>query len=347
MSEYADFLIVGAGISGLSIHYRFAEKGIRSVVVDLPHSNYSTRIAAGLLNPITGRYLSLSWRAEAFFPEAQQFYSALEKRLDASFYKPMDVYRIFPQGGQGEQNKWLSKIQEEPFSSMCKFSQAVPSGFEATLGSLKINGGGRIDTHSLLNASHADLLKRKDLLEESFAPELLDPAAISYKGVSYAGIVFCEGSGVTSNPWFSHLPFSPNKGEILQIRSSELSQEAVVVGGVFCMPIGDEQFLVGASYDHHELSHAVTEIKREWIRKRFENMHNVNYEIVDQRWGIRPAVKDRRPLMGQHPNWPGLYLLNGMGSKGLSMAPLLSKELCQYILEDEPIHPEADLARYQ
>nr|MBX2815191.1 FAD-dependent oxidoreductase [Saprospiraceae bacterium] len=47
--------------------------------------------------------------------------------------------------------------------------------------------------------------------------------------------------------------------------------------------------------------------------------------------GVRPTTPDRRPFLGQSSDQPGLFILNGLGTKGLSLAPYLSKVLIQWM----------------
>lgn len=71
------------------------------------------------------------------------------------------------------------------------------------------------------------------------------------------------------------------------------------------------------------------------------------FTIIEQLAGIRPATLERRPFAGLHPLYPEIGILNGMGTKGCSLAPFFAKELVQFLCHQKPIHPEAAISRYQ
>jgi len=67
--------------------------------------------------------------------------------------------------------------------------------------------------------------------------------------------------------------------------------------------------------------------------------------VIEQNAGIRPTTFDRRPFIGEHPQLKRNYILNGLGTKGYMLAPLLAKELVAHILHDEKLDPEVSLNR--
>jgi glycine oxidase len=75
-------------------------------------------------------------------------------------------------------------------------------------------------------------------------------------------------------------------------------------------------------------------------------MITCEFEIVDQVAGIRPATKDRKPILGRHPEYFQLYCCNGFGSRGVLIAPCIAKELAAHIEEGTPLDPETNLLRF-
>jgi glycine/D-amino acid oxidase-like deaminating enzyme len=71
------------------------------------------------------------------------------------------------------------------------------------------------------------------------------------------------------------------------------------------------------------------------------------YEIVDQNWGIRPTTPDRRPLLGSHPTYENRVILNGFGTKGVSLAPFFSGQLAAWLEGESEITPEVNIRRYK
>ena len=70
-----------------------------------------------------------------------------------------------------------------------------------------------------------------------------------------------------------------------------------------------------------------------------------DFEIVNHFAGVRPTVKDRRPLVGTHPIHSQLHVLNGLGTRGVMLGPYLANQLFQLIEENIPLEKEIDIVR--
>lgn len=344
MSEYVDFLIVGGGISGLSLQLRLQELGFRTALINNGQRNVSTRIAAGIVNPVAGKFFALTWRADDFFPELGTHYQELERKFDAQFYYPKPIYRML--SSAGEQNRWLSKAHLPKYEGYCSFEQKEIEHAQADFGLLKIECGGHLDTNVFLDQAIKYLGSKALLRDEIFKHQELDVKSKQYQDVKFDKIIFCEGYDVVNNPFFNYLPFTPNKGEVLEIETEELDPEKILVGGVFVLPIGENRYKVGASYDHFDLSLEKTEKSRSYLVERFEKMLSIDYKITQHLVGLRPAVSDRRPLLGQHPEYDSLYIFNGLGSKGVSMSPVLSAEMSDLLVNNANLHPDCNISRF-
>jgi glycine/D-amino acid oxidase-like deaminating enzyme len=51
--------------------------------------------------------------------------------------------------------------------------------------------------------------------------------------------------------------------------------------------------------------------------------------------------------MGRHEKYPKLIVYNGLGAKGYLLAPLLGKELADYLLHSIPLDKEIRYSRLQ
>lgn len=344
MSEYTDFLIVGGGISGLNLQYELDRRGATSICIDQPKANASTNIAAGIVNPIAGKFFTLTWRANDFFPTLSSYYGKLEELCSASFFHAKDLIRVF--ASAGEQNIWLSKAKQARYLPYCSFDPNGISELNSPFGILNIRGGGYLDTSEFIPALKAYLNKKQVSIAEDFDHNKLNFKTKRYKDIEYGSVIFCEGYKVVQNPYFNFLPFTPNKGELIEIYAPKLKLETIAVGGTFILPLGDGRFKVGATYEHQYLDMLPSDKNREYLLERLDKMLQVDYEVVDQWAGIRPAVKDRRPILGKHPEYSNMYIFNGLGSKGVSMAPQLAFELVAHILDDNDLDPACDIMRY-
>ncbi|MBR9860906.1 FAD-binding oxidoreductase [bacterium] len=345
MGDKTDILIIGGGLAGCILHNELSDRGFTVELIDKAKENKSSRVAAGIVNPITGKYFSLSWRSSEFFPELSSYYQNIEKKLSSSFFHGLPLLRIL--NTPGDENTWLSKKVREEYKEFIGSNEYDFPVVKQAIALLEIEHSGYLDTTVFMDAYHHHLAAQDLYFDHEFNSEYLEADTKSYRGKSYDHIIFCEGYRATSNPYFNYLPFRPNKGELLEIYSEELPEDVILNGSVFILPVGNKKFKVGATYDHFDLSDSITEKRKSELIQRFEKTVYVDYEVTDHWYGIRPAVLDRRPLLGEHPQHKGLWIFNGMGSKAASMAPVLATELVNSILHNAPLHPEADIIRYK
>jgi glycine/D-amino acid oxidase-like deaminating enzyme len=194
-----------------------------------------------------------------------------------------------------------------------------------------------------------NMLKEKSLLlEADFNTGSLSISETGIKYSDYAAekIIFCEGHLSSANSLWGWLPFVPAKGEILTIRCTELPEDFILLSGIFIVPIGDKKFRVGSTYEWNYESEAPTEEAKNKLINLLDSFLKVSYEIIDHRAGIRPTVKDRRPFVGRHPAHQNVYIFNGMGTKGVQLAPYFADRLIDHIEKKEPLPDEVDIRRW-
>lgn len=167
-----------------------------------------------------------------------------------------------------------------------------------------------------------------------------------YETFHFDKVVFCEGAAATKNPFFDRLPFSLNKGQILTIKTAELPQNKILKKSVFILPVEKHTFKVGASYSWKWDHENADEEKTNWLKEQISFISDCSYKVEKVEAGIRPAVKDRRPLMGASPIRKNVYIFNGLGSRGCLMAPLLAEELYQHMEHSRPLDKEANINRF-
>jgi len=69
--------------------------------------------------------------------------------------------------------------------------------------------------------------------------------------------------------------------------------------------------------------------------------------VVMHKAGIRPTVKDRRPFLGAHPDHNNLYVFNGLGTKGVSLAPYFAKHLVDHMVDGVELMKEVSIGRFE
>jgi glycine oxidase len=345
--QKVDYIIVGLGLAGVAFT-RVLEQNNKTFVVFEDQSRQSSIVAGGMYNPVILKRFTPVWDAEAQLNVALPFYKELEEFLGATYDYPIDTYRLFT--SIEEQNNWFAK-SDHPFLSKYLVPKIIVKSFkgiEAKFGYGKVLRTGRIDTKKLLN-DYKLYLKRKDCLQEtSFNYDLIEQLEeeIKYKSIKAGRVVFCEGFGIHKNPFFNYLPMNEAKGELITIHAPELEIDFVLKSSVFIMPLCDGLFKVGATFNWKDKTSIPTTEGRTELLDKLDKLIKVPYKIVEHVAGIRPTVKDRRPLVGTHPANAKIAILNGLGTRGVMIAPRVAVELFNHLEKGEPLRTEITIARF-
>lgn len=342
-----DYLIVGLGLAGISF-CEVLESNKKSFKVISDDSQTSSVVAGGLYNPVTLKRFTLAWNAKEQLDLAIPFYSELEKRLNIQLDYKIPILRRF--ASINEQNLWF-EASDKPNLGLFVAPKILTNhnpNIEAPYGYGEVMHTGRIDTAVLL-LHYGKYLRDKDvLLRETFDFKALTlkDGFVEYQGTKAKNIVFATGFGLKNNPYFNYLPLNGTKGELLTIKAPALKEERVIKSSVFIIPLGSDMYRVGATYKWKDKSNTPTEACKQELLQKLNTFLKCPYEVVDHVAGIRPTVSDRKPLVGRHPEHENMYLLNGLGSRGVMIAPMASMQLYALIENKEAIVPEMDLCRF-
>ncbi|WP_066838315.1 NAD(P)/FAD-dependent oxidoreductase [Rufibacter ruber] len=344
-----DYLVVGHGLAGAILTCFLENNGKTALVFDVPNPHAASRVAAGLINPVAGKRFARSWRVDEFLPAATAFYRDLETRHQVALFHQKPILKLF--STPEEQNTWMGKSADPAWQEYVETTHLqlpVSADLHQELGGLLIQRGGYVALRAFLELREQELARRQVLRTEPFDPEQLElvPGGVKYQGVEARKIIFCEGAGGAQNPFFSWLPFSLNKGEILDINVPDFEAEYIYNKAVYVVPVGQGHFRIGATYNWREVNEEITPAAREELAAKTKDILKKPFAVVNQYVGIRPAVRDRKPLIGRHPELPQVAVFNGMGSKGVLMAPLLAQQLISALEIETPLWPEVDIARY-
>jgi len=104
---------------------------------------------------------------------------------------------------------------------------------------------------------------------------------------------------------------------------------------------------VGATYQFNDTTRASTEQGLQALLGKLEELICFPYNVIGQSWGMRPTTPDRRPILGPHPNYNSVIIFNGLGTKGVSLAPYFSGVLTSWLENHTPINKEVDIQRYK
>lgn len=342
-----DYIIVGGGIAGLC----FAEvllQNNKSFLVFSDHSQNSSHVAAGLYNPVILKRFSLPQDAQKHLNYMKPFYKIVENRLAVKFDYDLPVYRRFV--SVEEQNDWFIAADKPQMSTFLSTSLKpnVYSSLHAPYGFGEVLGTGYVDTNIFIKEYQKDLYSKNSIRYESFeySEVIINNEYVKYKSINAKNIVFAEGYGIKQNPFFNYIPLDGTKGEILIILAPEFKLDVSINSGVFILPIGNDMYKVGATYEWEDKTALPTEKGRAELIAKLNEVILCDYTVIDHMAGIRPTVKDRKALIGTHHKYNNVHLLNGLGTRGVVLGPNMAKELYESIEYGHVIAREINLSRF-
>lgn len=341
-----DFLIIGQGISGTFLSWFLKKAGVDFHIIDEFREDVPSRVAAGLINPVTGRRVVKTWKIDELLPFCKNEYTLLGDYLGISGIKEQTIIDFFPNADV--RNSFKKKTEEGLEYIHMNETEDFHTWFNYEL------GYGVITPSYIANLKQIIPYYRNKLIEEGkISEEVFDSGQvkisnnkIEYKNITARYLIFCDGTHGYFNPWFGALPFALNKGEALIIKIPGLPKDYTYKKTNSIIHIYEDYFWVGGSYEWEFKDSKPTAEFLINIKRSLDRWLKLPYEVTQQLAAIRPATVERRPFAGMHPKFKNLGILNGMGTKGCSLAPYLAKELADNLLYGRPIDKEALVNRF-
>ncbi len=280
-----DFLLIGQGLAGTVLSHRLLKAGKSVCLLDEPAKNKSSRVAAGLYNPITGRKMVKTWLADQLFPEILPLYRELENLLGTTTIYPRPIYRPFV--NIEEQNEWMGKSGDEGFLDYIETVKMSSQYDEVNdpYGGILLKNCGYVDLATLLDR-YADWLNEKGLLVQSaFNEEKLirNEHGFSFGDIKAKNLVYCNGLGAMKSRFFDWLPFAPVKGEILEI-SQDFKPYEIINRGVFRITMPNDLIRVGSTYSKHDLEKGPSDQGKRTILDKLEKLRYKYGNSASQKW---------------------------------------------------------------
>lgn len=350
-TKHRDAIVVGYGLAGSIFAWEWVQKSHKSAIfIDAATQMNSSRAAAGILNPVTGKRLVKSWNVDAMLPAARNTYREIEASLGETFFYDKIIRRIYQ--SEEEVKRWNRRMRQEHYQSFLgqQFpANSLPDAIQDPLGSFEILGVGNLDTDRFLDVMENWAIEKEMLIQESFDYNDLEiqPNLVKWKGWSADRIIFCEGYRARDNPWFHWLPFNLAKGEILTLSGVALGTEEILSKQKWILPTQGNQFITGSTWSWESLNETPTPQGKSALFQGLAQMIDSveQLKVHHHRAGVRPCTRDRFPFIGQHPEHKPLHVFNGFGSKGALMVPLLAKEFTQYLITGDAFNPDTDIKR--
>jgi glycine/D-amino acid oxidase-like deaminating enzyme len=345
-----DLIVLGGGLAGCALAWQAHFRGMNVALIDRGEPKSSSRIAAGLVTPITGNRAALSWRWDEFYGPANHFYREVERATESNFWTVEPAIKLYESHAERElyEKRWL---QPDTTVTWDDLPMLTPLPDVATMPELtrlnipfdgcQMSPAARLKPSHFLDSSYRyfkaiGAMYEADIDCSSHLRIQNGQCEIEALNLSGDHIALCQGIASRENTYFDRLALHPARGDILEVASDTLECERVIHGNGWIVPIGNRRYLLGATYDRDlsslESPQAIVthrdDLLQRWaqmVTKSPSGAHDVVTDrVVDHRTAIRPASYDRHPLIGQHPQHKQVFCLNGLGSKGTLMAPWLA-----------------------
>jgi glycine oxidase len=344
-----DFIIVGRGLAASVIAHTLHEEKISFKIIGDQNLSNCSKVAAGIWNPIVFKRLTKSWLADDIVPFLNKFYTSCEKRVNKKLITQRQLLKPFTE--EQEKKLWLKKASLElnEFLDDTIYDNNLPELVNCKISNQYgiVKQSGNLNMLEFLRTT--DLFFKDQLLDEIFDHASLEVNSdfVSYKNLIAKNIVFCEGYLVKNNPLFNWIPLKPAKGEVLTITAPELKlKDQILNKNGFLMDLENDKFKVGATYEWQDLTEETTKKGLTELTDKLSQLINCNFTIATHEAGVRPSSVDRRPIIGLHPKYNNLYIFNGLGTKGVMLAPYFAKKFVNFYLQKEDLPTDVNIDRF-
>lgn len=342
------YLIVGQGIVGTNLGIHLENNGHSVYFVDNNHQSAASKVAAGLINPVTGKRIVKSWLIDTLLPYSLEFYIKLENQFDQKLVYPFNIIRLVQ--NQMEENDWhartsvkdLQQYVLENFSTndIEKINIPFSNGF--------ITNSYRIDIQLIIEYYNLILKQKERIFQGQFEYNEIEfkNKYVYYHDNKYDGIIFCEGAKMIENPFFNYLPLKPTKGEALIIDYEDVITN-IIKNKTALIPINDNHYWIGGTNDWNIEDENPTEEKKNLMIEEWSLILKQSFNVRFHKAAIRPATKDRFPFIGVHPKYDNLFIFNGFGTKATLMSPYFANQFVDFLTNNTSLLPEINCNRFK
>ncbi len=319
----------------------------------------SSSVAAGVINPITGKRYVKSWRIDELLPAARDMYQAIEKLLKIPIWQERSLIRTLQ--NVEDENQWLLRSSYADYAAYCT-EKCTPAchallavteleGLKAKIQEFysfaEIKQAAQVHIPVLVKHFRQYLMAQNCYFQDNFEYNdcILKDNTIFYKELKAQKVIFCEGAKGVDNPYFKWLPFNLDKGELLIVKIPHFNLNVIFKHHISIVPLGDDLYWVGATNDWHFTNAQPTEANKQLIINELQKILKLPFEIIDHQSAIRPTVKDRRPFIGFHPDFPLMAIFNGFGTKGASLIPYWANQFSDVLLRGGEVDKEVNIKR--
>ena len=344
-----DYLILGQGLAGSLLGWNLMRQGCRVMLLDDAHDSSSSMVAAGLVNPLAGWRLVLPEEVDTWLAAASETYRALEQSAGKPLNHQERMLRLFQDAGQ---LRFWERLRKQPAAHKFFGKACTPHdcgrGISAPFGGFTQYHTGYLDLPAMLEHLRQQFIHSNALTTGSldYTDIRLQKNAVSWGRFTADQLVCCEGWRAQTNPWFSWLPFTPDKGEFLTLEGG-VPPAQIINGRHMAIPLATGNLRVGSTHEHQQLDNRPTNDGRKQLltglRQLLSNADD--FRVKAHQAGVRPATQDRQPLLGTHPGYRNLHIFNGFGAKGTLTIPWHARRFSRYLQAGLPLPGASDISR--
>lgn len=325
-----DFCIVGFGIAGATLALALDRHDARLRICDANLDGASSRVAAGLITPVTGKNLKPQSDFELLRQKAVDVYRSLEKETGKRFFFERSALRVL------SEHKEISAYEKANADSLLRrylrpTSFGTWPGVRDTGMPMEMVRAARLDTQTFLAAARHYLEAK-----HTFAGDVVETSNVP--------TVWCCGYREYETNRVPLLTWRPAKGEILKLDiDSQPFAGTVHANGLWITPTAGTTALAGATYSWDVLDGTPTQSARASLVERLHLTLSSNFRVLDHFAGVRPIVAGRKPVIGPVDASPSQWLFNGLGSKGALFAPSVAQQLADHLVNGASISSDYEL----
>lgn len=342
--QNVDYIIVGDGYAALFFAHQLILND-KSFIIYSEGKKSASQISAGIINPVVLKKFTTFWKAQEQIDFLQKTLSEIAEYTGENYLIDAPIHRIFHD--ENEQKLWLKKSDHTDLNSFLDKKFIPLNTVKNDFSTGKVNQSARLNVEGFFHGMINFLSHNNNIITEYFDYNILDTSENTYKEFKFKHIVFCEGMGVRLNPYFSDIPVNPNKGHHIRVKlSHSLNHNITIKKKHFLFQLNNELYFYGGTYDRDQIHESVDDSAVEQLKNGLSEFYQNEFDVKEVHFGFRPTVKDRRPIIGKHPEINNLYVFNGLGARGILNGCYFSKALFDFIENDIPLHEEISLNRF-
>ena len=337
-----DYIIVGDGYAALFFAHQLI-KNNKSFYLFSEGKKSASFVSAGIINPAVLKRFTTFWLAQEQIDSLKKTLSEIEGYTHKNYLIEKPILRVFHD--EKEKELWLKKSSEISFLSN-DFIKI--NSIKNPFGCGKVNHSARLNVRDFFTDLINFLEQNSHLIKEKFDYNLVKTENSTYKNIQFKNIIFAEGMAVKENPYFSEIPVEANKGHHLEVKISEkIEDDFTIKKKHFIFPLNENTYYYGGTYDREQTHHKIDDSAVEKLTNALAEFYPNDFEVTQVKFGFRPTVKDRRPIVGAHSEFKNFYVFNGLGARGILNGNYFAINLYNHLENGEEIHPEVDLKRFQ